>query len=239
MIKEALAYVVGLSRPELVETEDGHWSDRKLTRVSYNPKADAVRMSTLTSLVDYIKSGVDEITERMIIHVVSPLEVRLFSQLDPDRRRETLVMVVGNVPEFKYGSYMGHEEFLIALQSKFQQGNDRDLLLRFAGTVENGTLSNYGDDGVTQKATVSKGIASKEQCIVPNPVHLQPFRTFVEVDQPESAFVFRMRDDGRDGVQCAIFEADGGAWKNEAMENIRAYLQDELAEFGDMFTVIS
>ncbi len=59
------------------------------------------------------------------------------------------------------------------------------------------------------------------------------------MDQPESAFVFRMRDDGRDGVQCAIFEADGGAWKNEAMENIRAYLQDELAEFGDMFTVIS
>ena len=157
MIKEALAYVVGLSRPELVETEDGHWSDRKLTRVSYNPKADAVRMSTLTSLVDYIKSGVDEITERMIIHVVSPLEVRLFSQLDPDRLRETLVMVEGNVPAFKYGSYMGHEEFLIALQSKFQQGKDRDLLLKFAGTVENGTLSNYGDDGVTQKATVSKG----------------------------------------------------------------------------------
>lgn len=239
MIKEALAYVVGLSRPELVETEDGHWSDRKLSRVSYNPKADAVKMCTLTSLVDYIKSGVDGITERMIVHIVSPLEVRLFSQLDYDRLRETLVIVQGQVPDFRYGSYMGHEEFLIALQSKFQQGNDRDLLLRFAGTVENGTVSNYGDDGVTQKATVNKGVASKEQCIVPNPVHLQPFRTFVEVEQPESAFIFRMRDDGRDGVQCAIFEADGGAWKNEAMENIRAYLQEELAEYGDLFTVIS
>lgn len=92
---------------------------------------------------------------------------------------------------------------------------------------------------MTQKATVSRGIASKEQCIVPNPVYLQPFRTFVEVDQPESAFVFRMRDDGRDGVQCAIFEADGGAWKNEAMENIKVYLQAQLEGFGDMFTVIS
>ena len=150
MIKEALAYVVGLSRPELVETEDGHWSDRKLNRVSYNPKADAVKMCTLTSLVDYIKSGVDGITERMIVHIVSPLEVRLFSQLDYDRLRETLVIAQGQVPDFKYGSYMGHEAFLIALQSKFQQSNDRDLLLRFAGTVENGTVSNYGDDGVTQ-----------------------------------------------------------------------------------------
>ena len=238
MIKEALEYIVGLSRPELVETEDGHWSDRKLSRVSYNPKAEAVKMSTLTSLVDYIKSGVDKITERMVVHVVSPLEVRLFSRLDPDRRRETLVIAQGQVPTFEYGSYMGHERFLIALQSKFLAGNDRDLLLKFAGTVENGTIVNYGDDGVTQKATVSKGIVRKEPCIVPNPVCLQPFRTFAEVGQPESAFVFRMRDDGRDGVQCAIFEADGGVWKNEAMENIRAYLQAQLAEFGDMFTVI-
>lgn len=239
MIKEALAYVVGLSRPELVETEDGHWSDRKLNRISYNPKADPVRMSTLTSLVDYIKSGVDGITERMVVHVVSPLEVRLFSRLDYDRRRETLVTVEGQVPDFRYGSYMGHEAFLIALQSKFLPNEDRDLLLKFAGTVENGTIANYGDDGVSQKATVSKGVASKAQCIVPNPVRLCPFRTFVEVEQPESAFVFRMRDDDRDGVQCAIFEADGGAWKNAAMENIKDYLQRELAVFGDMFTVIS
>lgn len=129
MIKEALAYVVGLSRPELVETEDGHWSDRKLNRVSYNPKADAVRMSTLTSLVDYIKSGVDGITERMVVHVVSPLEVRLFSQLDDDRLRETLVVVEGQVPSFKYGSYIGNEEFLIALQAKFQKTNDLEQLL--------------------------------------------------------------------------------------------------------------
>ncbi len=101
MIKEALAYVVGLSRPELVETEDGRWSDRKLNRVSYNPKAEAVKMSTLTSLVDYLRSGVEGITERMIVHVAGPLEVRLFSQLDCDRLRETLVTVEGQGPAFK------------------------------------------------------------------------------------------------------------------------------------------
>ena len=63
-------------------------------------------------------------------------------------------------------------------------------------------------------------------------------RTFMEVEQPESAFVFRMRQNERDGVECAIFEADGGAWMNAAMKNVKEYLQYELAEL-PQFTVIS
>ena len=131
---------------------------------------------------------------------------------------------------------MNNETFLIALQSKFIPGDDRELLLKFAGTVEDGTVAQYNDDGITQKATVKTGIASKGDALVPNPVRLRPFRTFVEVEQPESSFVFRMKQGN--GVECAIFEADGGAWKNVAMQNIKEYLQSELKEF-PMFTVIS
>lgn len=239
MIKEALEYLVGLGKPELVETDDGYWSDRPLKRVAYNPKASPIKMSTLTSLVDYIKSGTDLMAPRMVVHVVSPLEVRLFSWLDDDRIRETLAVAEGSVPEFRYGSYMGHEEFIIALQAKFLPGNHREELLRFAGTVEKKSVASYGDDGVSQKATVSKGIAGKETLIVPNPVTLRPFRTFVEVEQPESLFVFRMREGDSDDVRCAIFEADGGAWKNEAMDNIKKYLQEELGSLAERFTVIS
>ena len=85
---------------------------------------------------------------------------------------------------------------------------------------------------------IKTGIASKGEAVVPNPVRLRPFRTFVEVEQPESAFVFRMRQDSDDGVECAVFEADGGAWKNAAMENIKKYLQLELSDL-PQFTVIS
>lgn len=115
---------------------------------------------------------------------------------------------------------------------------DRALLLKFAGTVESGTLAEYGDDGVTQKATVKTGIASKGDAIVPNPVKLKPYRTFLEVDQPVSEFIFRMKQDKYDGVLCALFEADGGAWKMEATERIKKYLESELKEYSD-FTVIS
>lgn len=123
-----------------------------------------------------------------------------------------------------------------ALQSKFAPNEDRDLVLKFAGTVEDGTVAEYGDDGVTQKATIKTGVASKADAVVPNPVNLIPYRTFLEVQQPASDFIFRMKSSC--GVQCAIFEADGGAWKNEAMSRIKNYLALELSEY-PQFTVIS
>ena len=239
MIKEALAYVVGLKKPEIMDINGETYSDKPLNRIVHNPKASKIEMTTLTSLVEYIKARIDVMDDKMIIHVVSPTIVQLYSQLDFDREREHIVTVNAQLPDFTYGRYMGHESFIIALQSKFIGNDDRELLFKFAGTVENGTVAQYGDDGITQKATIKTGIASKGDAVVPNPVKLRPYRTFLEVEQPESSFIFRMRQDERSGVECAIFEADGGAWKNTAMKKIKEYLQFELDEMSQQFTVIS
>jgi hypothetical protein len=42
----------------------------------------------------------------------------------------------------------------------------------------------------------------------------------------ESEFIFRMQS----GPRCALFEADGGKWKLDAMNNIKNDLQQELKE---------
>jgi len=39
-------------------------------------------------------------------------------------------------------------------------------------------------------------------------------------------------------VKCALFEADGGAWENVAMRNIKDYLEVELADYPN-FTILS
>lgn len=237
-LKELVQYGNELAEPNLVERGEVTYSDKELYVVDEVLRAKPLEMSTLTSLVEYIKSKTDESTDKMIVQVVSPEEVRLVSALDDDRKREVLADVNAQIPKVEFGRYMGHESFIVALQSKFIQDNDCELLLKFAGTVENGTVAQYGDDGVTQKATIKTGIASKGEAVVPNPVRLRPFRTFIEVEQPESAFVFRMHQDERNGVECAIFEADGGAWKNAAMKAIKEYLKFELDEY-PKFTVIS
>lgn len=236
MIRAALEYINGLKEPTIKEIDGNTYSDKPLERISYIPYAGAIEMKTLSSFVEYIKANIDEMSDKMIVHVVSPTEVQLYSALDTDRNREYLVEVNAELPDFRFGSFIDHESFVIALQSKFVSNADRDLVLKFAGTVEDGTVTEYGDDGVTQKATVKTGVASKADAVVPNPVTLIPYRTFLEVQQPASDFVFRMKS--ANGVQCAIFEADGGAWKNEAMDNIKEYLKNELADL-KQFTVIS
>ena len=175
----------------------------------------------------------------MFVHVESPTRVELYSALDHERRREHMVEVVANVPEFTFERFFEHEQFCINLQSKFVdcEETDRALLLKFAGTVESGTVAEYGDDGVSQKATVKTGIASKGEAVVPSPAVLMPYRTFVEVQQPTSSFIFRMRD-SHNSIECALFEADGGAWRIEAMESIKAYLKEQLKDV-EGFTVIS
>ena len=244
MIKEALQYIVGLSEAKVqdITLPDGTvqtYSDKSLCLLSKDiPKADYITMHTLTSLVDYIKSNIDTMADKMIVEVASPTKVRLFSPLDDNRKREYLVEVDARVPEFNFNNFMGQEKFCINLQSKFQDEYDRALVLKFAGTVEAGTVAEYGDDGVTQKATVKTGIASKSDALVPNPVKLTPYRTFLEVKQPASDFIFRMKQDKYDGIVCAIFEADGGAWKMEAAHRIKEYLQKELMGY-PQFTVIS
>ena len=236
MIKEALVYIVGLKTPVITEIDGNTYSDKPLNRISYVPYAKTIGMKTLTSLVEYIKANIDSMSEKMIVHVISPTEVHLYSSLDADRKREYLVEVNAELPDFRFGSFIDHENFVIALQSKFVPNEDRDLVLKFAGTVEDGTVAEYGDDGGTQKATIKTGVASKADAVVPNPVNLIPYRTFLEVQQPASDFIFRMKSSC--GVQCAIFEADGGAWKNEAMSRIKNYLALELSEY-PQFTVIS
>lgn len=238
MTRDALQYVVGLKTAEVLDINGGKYVDKDVHRVDKELRASAIQMNTLTSLVDYLKAGVDSMADKMLVQVVSPMKVRVLSMLDADRKREELVDVEAMIPDFEYGRYMGNERFIIALQSKFINNDDRALLLQFAGTVKDESIAQYGDDGVTQKATIKTGITSVGDAIVPNPVKLRPFRTFIEVEQPESAFVFRMRQAEGHGVECAIFEADGGAWKNAAMKSIKEYLQYELAEL-PQFTVIS
>lgn len=240
MIKKALEYLVELAKPNF-ETIGGYvYSDKPLERIDYNPKAAKIKMNTLSSLIDYIKANVDEMPGKMIIHVQSPTLVQMYSELDYERKREYMVEVNASVPDFRFNQFSDHEPFCINLQSKFidDPDTDRALLLKFAGTVEAGTVAEYGDDGVTQKATVKTGIASKGEAIVPSPVTLKPFRTFVEVEQPLSNFVFRMKQDRYDGIQCALFEADGGAWKIAAMREIKTYLKEQL-EGMEGFIVIS
>lgn len=242
MIKEAINRILELAEPH-VETLAGMiFTDKELMRVDTELRASALSMNTLSSLVDFIKGSQDFKEIPYIVQVVSPTEVRLLSSLDKDREREVLAKVNAEIPDFSFGRFIENEEFIINVQSKFMDGeadiNDKAVILAFAGNVKTGTVSDYGDDGVTQKAAIKKGVSSLGEVKVPSPCMLMPYRTFTEVDQPMSSFIFRVKDDERAGsVSCALFKADGGAWKNEAKANIRKFLEEQLKDVKNVMVI--
>lgn len=63
---------------------------------------------------------------------------------------------------------------------------------------------------------------------VPNPVILAPYRSFPEIAQVESRFVFRIR--GGESITMGLFEADGGMWRVEAIARVRNWLRERCSE---------
>lgn len=163
----------------------------------------------------------------MIIHIVNPTKVRLMSSLDQERRREVLFTTNAETSEFSFDHWYDQERFMIGIQANFQPNADLEAVMKLAGNIEKKNRQTFSDDGRTQVATMTVGVASKADVIVPNPVELIPYRTFVEVQQPASKFVFRINDGGNEPV-FKLIEAEGGLWKNEAIANIKQYFSEAL-----------
>lgn len=231
-LKEALQYITGLKAesmdPKVVEINGDTYCDKQLTRYHRFPFADAINISTLTALVDYIKGKPEELRESMILHVESPTTVRLYSGLIDERKREHLIRAEAIINQFSFDRAYDQERFLIELQANFLETEDLKTIMQVAGNIKSGTTANYSDDGVSQKTTVKMGVELND-VIVPNPVKLRPYRTFAEIEQPESSYVFRIMDTDR-GPAFKLVEADGGLWKNGTMKKIKEYLEYELAE---------
>ncbi len=231
-LKEALAYAADLAREnektEVLEICGRTYANRALTRYDKPYKASAMEASSLTALVDYIENCSGEFPKGrdMIVHIEGPKRVRLLSALDEERSRECLFEVEAEVSEFEFGRWYDQERFMIELQANFQKNEDLELLLKVAGNVERKNEQSFADDGISQVATMKTGVATKQDVIVPNPVELIPHRTFQEIPQPASKFVFRIGD--KEKPAFMIVEAQNQIWKNEAVANIKAYLMDAL-----------
>ena len=232
MIAAAIDKILSIANPMIVDVNGEKYSTKNLNRLPAELRAEPIEVATLTSLVQYILEFPENLKEiPAFVHVISHRRVELITALDSDRKRECLMVAKSETPEIPFGRYLENENMIITIQSMFKDdpSTDREAILKFTGTVTSGSIKEYGDDGVTQKATIRQGVASKAEAIVPSPCLLRPYRTFTEVEQPASKFIFRMRELREDVIESALFEADGGAWKNEARENIRNYLEEKLA----------
>ncbi|MEE1085791.1 MAG: hypothetical protein U0L05_01255 [Schaedlerella sp.] len=232
-LERALQFITDLKErsmePKVVTIDGRIYCNKDLKRYHVFDKASCIEVNTLTAIVDFIKGKPEELRETMLLHIKSPTKVCLYSGLIDERDREHLMEANAIVNSFSFDRWYDQERFLIELQANFLNTEDLEKIKMVSGNIKAGTTANYDDDGVSQKTTIKSGIANNTDVIVPNPVKLKPYRTFNEVQQPESDYVFRIRDTGR-GPEFKLVEADGGIWKMAAMKSMKEYFEFELKE---------
>ena len=198
------------------------------------PVIDALEVHTLQALIDYLASGdaALTVTPKLLLLIKSPGCVELLSEVfGAWQQRHTLAIATLTRDAFsygqlmdQYGQWMDQETFKIRLAAGFAETPDRETLIAFAGNLQDKQIVTSTDDGISQNVTVSVGIGQVEKVEVRPYFDLAPYRTFPEVTQPTSRFVFRMAP----GAKCALFEADGGAWRLAAIESIARWLAANL-----------
>lgn len=187
---------------------------------------DPLKLGSLAGMVEYIKTNVDELVRDTLLLVVdSPTQVRLVSKIVGEfaQRAEYARCNTSREP-FAFDRLLDHETFIIHAQARFIETEELNSLLRVIGCIKEGAVRETADDGVTQSVTAKAGITLVGKVSAPRYVTLRPYRTFIEVEQPESRFLLRLKS-GDEKPMVALFEADGGAWRALASQRIAEYLK--------------
>lgn len=237
---------------KILKDEDGNqYTTRPVFPVSPKvlPEPACLEVSTLTGLIDFctmhatsvdialIKKSDRELrfnpdqpiqNDPAVVHVVDHSKVLVLSHPFGPAKQTTCFLKASFVEllgtSFQFGKFYDQESFVIGLQSLFLPSPARAEVLKVIGTIRENQVREFGDDGVTQSVSAKAGIALVSEIPVPNPVVLAPYRTFREIEQPESPFILRVKPGQNGKPECALFEADGGFWKLIAIREITEFL---------------
>lgn len=235
MIKEAIEKIIGLADPHVYKIgEENFTNDPHMLRV--DPKIDrpaSIEFSSLDAIVQAIKTELDRVTQPIFISICSHDNVDVFTTYRNDNmQRDSLYSARPVLPK-QFREWSEHEDAIIMLRSQFIQNEGTAYLLDLLSRISSEDSVVSQDNGVSQQVSATRGVQIKQFENVKQRVLLAPFRTFLEVEQPPSEFIVRIKaGDKERGIapQIGILEADGGAWKLAARYKIAEYFRAQLAE---------
>ncbi len=229
------ALVLKGEKNRVTEVEGINYWNETHQPIVFNPRQGLLKLHTLASLDDYLKHNPENIDlSKQIIHVTDHKTVKVFEAFSGAHRVRTQVIhcEIPTRPSFNFDQFYNPEDFIIKLMTNFVPTDNLNKLLAIIGNLQCNKVQNYEDDGITQQATVKSGIALSAIAVIENPVILKPFRTFTEVEQPESPYVLRLSGgDEKKKPTCALFDSGGDVWKLQCIHAISKWIKERTQSF--------
>ena len=237
MLRGFVNRIVELAAPTHFEINGQHYANCNLTRIPKHKEVpDSISVNGLDSVCKLVRNEAKAIDRQIFIQIKGHNEVIVFTTYDEDYDRSYMYRCVADTPSVTVGRFQPYEKAVIELRSLYIPNDGTKYLLQLLSSISNESKVISTDNGVTQTVEAKQGIALSQMVKVEPRVSLKPFRTFVEVEQPESEFLLRISDKGEIG----LFEADGGVWKLEATRNVAGYFERELKDLiekGDVVVI--
>jgi len=235
MLKAMIEKLEEMAKPTTHEIDGSVYASKPLVHVvDRKPMPKCIDLTGLDSVCKMVRNEAEHIGQQIFIQVKDYRQVSVFTSLDADEDRLYLYRCNADTPDVTVGRFLAYENAVIELRSLYIPNDGTQYLLGLLSSISKESKITSSDNGVTQKVEAKAGIALNSLVEVKPRVVLQPFRTFVEVAQPESEFLLRIREDGCIG----LFQADGGVWKLEATRNVAAYFEENLKDMIEAGTVV-
>lgn len=233
MLKEFIQHIQQTTQPQITTIGDSTFAvnanggvNEIRPIIDHPDHPDTLDLHSLDALVKMVRTEATDTAAALYITIPNHLTVRCFGQPQPEARFFRQVYYEAratDVPGFTEG-YREQEKAIIELRSKFVPSEGTEYLLDLLSRISKESNVASNDNGVSQTVEARQGISLKATVQIKPRVPLRPFRTFQEVEQPESEFLLRLNEAGDVG----LFEADGGMWKLRARETVKAFLENAL-----------
>ena len=229
-VKPTAELVALLNEQDIESAKLKHEQSTLKAKLDFNAVKPFERITTLSSLREMLKAEVKRGAAAFpyFVNVVEYNTVMVCGSYEIDCSRKNLYTTVADNESFDFKS-QPLEQAIITLQSRYVNSGDVGYIIELCSRVSKQAEVTSEDNGITQRVQATKGIAMKANETVRNRVKLSPFRTFMEVEQPESEYLLRLSEQ-RDEIYVSLIESDGGAWKLTAKANIAEYLKKNLSK---------
>lgn len=232
MLKEFIEHIQKTTQPQILTVERSTFAvtadgdANEMLPTLFHP--DTLSLNSLDALVKLVKTEASEMDTPLYITIPDHMTVRCFGQPSADERYFRQVYYEAHatdVPGWGEKNTLGFEEAQIALRTRFQETQDTLYAMKLLSDITCGAKITYNDNGVATSVVTRKGIDLQANESIRPIVKLRPYRTFQEVEQPESIFLIRISERG-----ISFIEADGGMWKLSARETIKKFLEERLQQ---------
>lgn len=232
MLKEFIEHIQTTTAPKVMEIGENHFRlthdgdiEQILPKIQH---PDTLTLNSLDGLVKLVKTEAMKMADPLYITIPTHMRVVCFAQPKEENRWHRQFYyeaVASDVPGWEEKISMDFEEAQVAMRTRFQETPDVLYLQKLLSEITLGAKVTRNDNGVATTVVTQKGIAMQGSETIRPIVKLRRYRTFQEVEQPESTFLIRV-----DERAIRFIGADGGMWKLTARQTIKAFLAERFAE---------